>query len=174
MILQAGNDAVPNINTENGSLVLRMDFPYTWLYVLYGAHDYADVRLSAQFIHLGGSPASAGIICRYSEADGWFEYNVSSDGTYNLLKGRWLANGITEYLPILSAASREIQPTGASQQIGLTCAGTTLGLYINQTLIRNVDVTNYGLTEGKIGLNTSAFENVPVTTALEWVEVGEP
>ncbi|MDX1377815.1 MAG: hypothetical protein R3307_03110, partial [Anaerolineales bacterium] len=42
VILQAGNEAVPNISTENSTLRLQMDAPYTWLYALYSPFDYAD------------------------------------------------------------------------------------------------------------------------------------
>jgi len=174
VILQAGSDAVPNIKTENSNLILQMDSPYTWVYVLYGAQDYEDIRVDVQFINQAGSPASIGLMCRYSETDGWLEYNVSTDGTYNVLYAQWLANGIADYLPILSASSNAIQPSGAPQEIGLVCSETTLSLYINQTLIRSVDVSRYELTEGKIGITASSFENAPVIAAFDWVKVSEP
>ena len=174
VILQAGNEAVPNIKTENSNLILQMDSPYTWVYALYGAQDYDDIRIDARFTNQAGSPASIGLICRYSETDGWLEYNVSSDGTYNVLYGQWLANGIADYLPVLSASSNAIQPSGASQEIGLVCSGTTLSLFIDQTLIRNVDVSRFELAGGKVGVTASSFENTPVIAAFDWVKVGEP
>jgi hypothetical protein len=174
VILQAGNEAVPNIKTENSNLILQMDSPYTWVYALYGAQDYDDIRIDARFTNQAGSPASIGLICRYSETDGWLEYNVSSDGTYNVLYGQWLANGIADYLPVLSASSNAIQPSGASQEIGLFCSGTTLSLFIDQTLIRNVDVSRFELAGGKVGVTASSFENTPVIAAFDWVKVGEP
>lgn len=174
VILQAGSDAIPNIDTENSSLILQMDSAYNWVYVLYGPQDYADVHIDARFENRAGSPSSIGVICRYDEADGWFEYNVSTDGTYNVLYGRWLANGIADYLPIMSASSRTIGPSGTAQEIGLTCSGTTLELYINQQNIRNVDVSRYELLEGKIGITASSFENTPVIAGFDWVKVSEP
>jgi hypothetical protein len=174
VILQAGNDAVPNIKTENSNLILQMDSPFTWIYVLYGAEDYENIRIDAQFANQGGSPASIGLMCRYSESDGWLEYNVSTDGTYNVLYGRWLANGIADYLPILSASSNAIQPSGTSQEIGLICSDMILSLFINQTLIRRVDVSSYELATGKVGLTASSFENTPVIVAFNWVKVSEP
>lgn len=174
VILQAGNEATPNIKTENSNLILQMDSPFTWVYAVYGAQDYEDIRIDAKFANQGGSPASAGLICRYSETDGWLEYNVSTDGTYNLLYGKWLSNGIADYLPILSASSNAIQSGGTSQEIGLICADTILSLFIDQTLIRRVDVTSYKLATGKVGLTASSFENTPVITAFDWVKVGEP
>src|SRR5215204_5258136 len=109
MILQAGNDGVPNISNDNSHLVLQMDSPYTWLYALYSPQDYSNIRIDVQFENRALTPASAGLICRYSDEDGWFEYNISTDGSYNLLYGSWLAVGIADYLPITDGASNLIQ-----------------------------------------------------------------
>jgi hypothetical protein len=174
VILQAGSDAGPNISTENSNLVLQIDSPYTWVYAVYGAQDYEDVRIEAQFVNRAGSPAAMGLLCRYSDEDGWFEYNVSTDGTYNVLYGRWLADGIADYLPIVSGSSKAIQPSGALQQIGLICSATTLSLFIDQTPLRRVDVSRYELSQGKVGITASSYENVPVAAAFNWVTVSEP
>ena len=174
VILQAGNESVPNTKTENSNFIMQMDSPFSWLYAIYGAQDYANVRIDAQFTNQAGSPSSMGLICRYSEENGWFEYNVSTDGSYNLLYGSWLAVGIADYLPITDGSSNLIQPSGAPQLIGLTCSDTALALYINDTIVRNVDVTNYGLTEGSVGITVSSYENTPVVVALERVTVSEP
>jgi len=172
--LQANNDSNPNIKTENSALLLQLDTPFTWLYALYSSEDYADVRIDTQFQNRAGSPSSIGLICRYSETDGWFEYNISTDGTYNLLYGKWLTVGIADYLPITDGSSKEIQPSGATQQIGLTCSDTTLSLLINETLLRRVDVARYELVEGKVGITASSFENTPIIAAFDWVKVSEP
>lgn len=174
VILQAGNDSIPDIKTENSNLILQIDSLYTWVYVLYGAQDYEDIGIDAQFTNQAGTPSAMGLMCRYSESDGWFEYNVSTDGTYNVLYGHWLANGIAEYLPIWSASSNAIGPSGTAQEIGLICAGTLLKLYINQQNIRNVDISRYELVGGKIGLTASSFENTPIIAAFDWVKVSEP
>src|SRR5215212_3985133 len=171
-ILQAGNEATPNIKTENSTLILQMDSPFTWVYAVYGAQDYDNLRIDAKFTNQGGSPASIGLICRYSESEGWLEYNLSTDGTYNVLYGKWLSSGIADYLPILSGSSNAIQPSGTSQEIGLVCSDTFLSLFIDQTLIRRVDVTSYKLTTGKVGLTASSFENTPVIAAFDWVKIG--
>jgi hypothetical protein len=175
VILQAGNESIPNITTENGSLLLQMDSPFTWLYALYGAEDYADVRIDTQFQNRAGTPASVGLVCRYGDEQGWFEFNVSTDGTYNILYGKWLTVGIAEYLPVADdGPSKLIQPSGATQTIGLTCEDTTLSLYINDALLRRVDVARFELGAGKAGVTASSFENVPVLSAIDWVRVSEP
>lgn len=173
-VLQAGNEAAPSIRNENSSLILQLDAPFVWAYAVYDAQEYDNLRMDARFTNQAGSPASIGLICRYSETDGWLEYNVSTDGTYNVLYGQWLASGVANYLPVLSASSGVIQPSGATQEIGLICSETTLSLLIDQTLIRNVDVSRFALTAGKIGVTVSSFENTPVIAAFDWVTVSEP
>ena len=49
VILQAGSESVPNTKTENSNLILQMDSPFSWLYAVYGAQDYANVRIDEQF-----------------------------------------------------------------------------------------------------------------------------
>lgn len=173
-ILQSGSGAVPGVRNENSTLILQMDSPYTWSYAIYGAQDYEDIRIEAQFTNQAGSPASIGLICRYSEADGWFEYNVSTDGTYNILYGQWLATGVADYYPITSGSSGAIQPSGVPQEMELVCSGTTLSLFVNQTSIRNIDVSRYELAGGKVGITASSFENAPIVAAFNWVKVSEP
>jgi hypothetical protein len=173
-ILQTGSEATPAIRNENSHLILQMDAPYNWVYAVYGAQDYEDIRVDALFTNQAGSPASIGLVCRYSESEGWLEYNVSTDGTYSLLYGNWLADGIADYFPVMDGSSNLIQPSGAAQEIGMVCSGTTVSLLVNQTVIRNIDVSRYELTNGKIGLTASSFENAPVVAAFNWVKVSEP
>jgi hypothetical protein len=174
VILQAGNDSIPNISTENSTLRLQIDSPYTWQYFLYGPFDYANVYLETEFVNSALTPGSAGLICHYSEADGWLEYNVSTDGTYNVLYGRWLDTGIADYLPVIDGTSKEVKQSGETQHIGMDCSGTTLRLYINGIIIRNVEVSSYNLGQGKAGLTASSYENVPVVVVFDSVTVSEP
>jgi len=172
-ILQAGNDAVPVVSTENSTLRLQLDSSYTWIYALYGAFDYSDVYIEAQYNNSALSPASAGLVCRYSETDGWFEYNVSTDGTYNVLYGQWLDTGIADYLPIIDGLYKDAKQSGELQKIGLNCADTTLRLYIDGVIVRSVDVSSYELGEGKAGLSASSYENTPVIVVFDSITVGE-
>jgi hypothetical protein len=174
VILQAGNNSIPNVETRDATLRLQMDAPYTWAYALYGTQDYANVHVETEFINSASSPASIGLVCRYSDEKGWFEYNVSTDGTYHALYGRWLDTGIADYLPIVDGSSNEIKQSGDVQQIGMTCTDTALQLYISGTLVRNVDVSRYELTEGKVGLTASSFENTPVIAVFNYATVSEP
>lgn len=175
VVLQAGNESVPAVNTANGSLLLQMDSPFTWLYALYGPEEYADVRIDTQFQNMAGTPASAGLVCRYGDERGWFEFNVSTDGTYNILYGKWLSVGVAEYLPVTDdGSSTLIRPSGSTQTIGLLCEADILTLYVNDTVLRRVDVERFGLAAGKVGMTASSFENTPIVVSFDWVKVSEP
>lgn len=174
VVLQAGHASVPNITTENSRLVVQMDSSYTWVYVIYGAQDYDTVHVETKFVNNAMSPASIGLLCNYSETDGWFEYNISTDGTYNVLYGKWLSNGIADYLPILNGSSNEIQQSGMEHQIGMTCSDRILTLFINGKVIRKADVSRYELSMGKVGITASSYENPPVMASFDWVTVGTP
>lgn len=173
VILQAGNEATPNINSGDGYLTLQMDSPHTWVYALYGAEDYSDVRVDASFEFRAGSPAFTGLLCRYSEEKGWLEFNIANNGEYNILYGTWLGTGIADYLPVVSGTSEYIRLDNSPQEIGMTCKGTVLELYINGKLFRNVDISRFEIVPGKVGVAVSSFENVPVVTAFDKVTVSE-
>ncbi|HSM70310.1 MAG TPA: hypothetical protein VK851_02095, partial [Anaerolineales bacterium] len=163
----------PTISTENSTLRLQMDAPYTWLYAVYSPFDYADVYIETEFVNSALTPASAGLICRYSETDGWLEYNVSTDGAYNVLYGQWLDTGVADYLPILDGVSGQVKQSGELQQIGLDCSGITLRLYINGVIVRSVDVSSYGPDAGKVGLTAASYGNTPVVVVFDSVTVSE-
>jgi len=173
-MLQAGSDAAPNITTENSRLLIQTDSPYTWVYSLYGPQEYGNVRIDTKFVNNALSPASAGLICLYSDSDGWMEYNVTTDGTYNVLYGKWLSSGVVDYLPVIDGSSNAIPQSGMELQIGLICSGTTATLLINDTIVRNVDVSRYELASGKVGLAASSYENAPVIVSFDWFKVSEP
>ena len=174
VILQAGNDSVPSVKAENGTLLLQLDSPFTWLYSLYGPENYADVRIDTQFTNRASTPSSVGLVCRYGDEQGWLEFNITSDGAYNILYGKWLSAGVAEYQPVTNdATTKLIQPSGTAQTIGLLCKENILTLYVNDTVLRRVDVERFGLAEGKAGMTVASYENTPVVVSFDWVKVSE-
>jgi hypothetical protein len=158
---------------ERGFLVFDLRASNQWVYAIYSGQDYADVRVEARFEPRDSEPSSTGLICRYTEKNGWYEFNLSRDGSYNILFGQWLAHDIALYMPILKDKSEYVKPDQNAYEIGLGCLENVLWLYINGKLIRKVDVTRFGLGTGKIGLAAASFENVPVITAFDWIKVSE-
>lgn len=172
-ILQSSGETSPQTSVENGALIFSLTSRYEWVYVIIGAQDYTDMRIDASVDSRSISPSSLGLICRYSESNGWYEFNISEDGTYTVLFGQWLAAGVANYQPIASDFSEYILRDGSENQLGLDCQENILWLYINGKLFRKLDVSRFGLAEGKLGLSIASFENIPVVAGFEWVKVGQ-
>ena len=168
---QTGGATLPIPEIENGHLRLDINSSNVWFYAIHDIHEYPDVHVSAK---VAATPSGAlGLICRYGE-NGWFEYNISSDGKYSVLFAQWLGEGIAQYSPIRTDESEYLQPGELAYEIGLTCQGNHLLLHVNGKLFRKLDVSRYALTSGRIGLSFASFEEVPMIAAVDWVKVNFP
>jgi len=169
---QTGGAGSPAVKLENDFLRIDFQSPNTWYYAIHSAHEYSNVFVSAKF---SGTPTgSLGVICDYSEANGWYEFDLTSDGTYSVLFGQWLAHEVAQYTPIATDTSEYLKAGKLDYEIGLTCQENILLLHINGKMFRKLDVTRYGLTKGRIGINASSFEETPMIATFDWVKVEEP
>ena len=166
------NNFVPDVQLENGFLVFNLTQTNAWADTIYNAQNYRDVRVDAQVEVRAGSDGTVGVVCRYSQADGWYEFNIYADQTYMLMYGQWLAPGIARYTPLHRVSSEKIK-VGANQ-IGLVCQGDTLTPYINNVRMPVYEDNKVGLKDGKIGLTASSFADVPFVAAFDWVKVSQP
>ncbi len=167
--LQTGGIDAPLAVFENGALRVDITSVDTWSIGVHNAHTYLDVFVSAKASVLPSG--SVGLICRYDERAGWYEFNAASDGSYSVLFGQWLAEGIAQYKPIITDFSGHL--ASPDHSIGLHCRENFIHVFVNDTLIRNLDVTNYGLGEGNIGITASSFGEIPARAMFEWVKVSE-
>ena len=168
---QTGGTFTPSAVFENERL--RVDIPSadTWWMGIHNAHTYADVSIRAKVS--AGPSGAVGLVCRYSEAFGWYEFNVASDGTYNVLYGKWLAPEVAQYIPLVTGGSNRLSTGGLDYELGLSCQDNFLNIYANDALIRRVEVTNFGLVEGHIGVTAASFREVTMTAVFDWVQVEE-
>src|SRR5512138_3961476 len=108
--LQAGStESLPAPATRDGFLVFDLPAPEQWGYAIYGGVDYADVRVEAKAQFRTDGDGAIGLVCRYDEANGWYELDVFADQTYALLFGQWLASGVAAYTPLRQGKSDYIQ-----------------------------------------------------------------
>ncbi len=172
-LFASGDSDRVDILNENGTLTFELYRSNAWLYAIYGAFEYENVHLETQVESLGSDVNAMGLVCKYDEQDGWYEFNISNDGTYNVLYGEWLAEEIAHYIPIFNDLSERIETGKASNQFGLDCYEDILQLYINSKLIRKLNVAHIGLTGGKVGLSIASFDEAPVILSFDWVKVSK-
>lgn len=159
---------------QGSKLTFELYSSNAWLYAIYGAHEYDTVHMEARIESTGSHTNYIGLICSYKEQEGWFEFNISSDGSYTILYGQWLGEGVASYIPVAEGDSEYINTGNSANEMGLDCLGDTLQLYINGKLFRNLDVSRFEMDGGKVGLAAASFEEVPVILAFDWVMVSEP
>lgn len=169
--LQTGGTGSPLTTFESGALRINIPAVDTWYLGVHNAYTYSNIVVRAKIS--ANTSGSMGLICRYDESKGWLEFNVDSSGTYSLLLGQWLAPGIAKYIPIISDVSKHLQAGNLNSEIGLFCEENIISLYVNETLLRRLDVTNYGLTEGNIGIAAASYQDAPMSALFEWVKVSE-
>ncbi len=167
--LQTGGAGSSQVTFETGALRINLPTADTWHIGIHNAYGYSDVFVRAKVS--ASSTGSVGLICRYDESTGWFEFNVDSSGIYSVLLGQWLAPGIAKYIPVISDVSNQIQAGNVNTELGLFCEENFLSLYVNDIVIRRVDVTNYGLTEGNVGIAVASYRDAPLDAIFEWVKV---
>ncbi len=166
------NNIEPDIQPQNGSLVFNLVRTYDWADTIYNAQSYQDVRVDAQVEVRSGGDGTVGVVCRYSQTDGWYEFNIYADQTYMLMYGQWLTPGIVRYMPLRHTGSEKIK--AGTNQIGLVCRGNSLTPYINSVRMMEYEDNKVGLKEGNIGLTASSFADAPFVAAFDWVKVSEP
>ncbi len=174
ILYASGDSSRVNLLNENSTLTFEIYSQNTWLYAIYGAFEYQAVHVETRIESRGSEVNSMGLVCDYDEQDGWYEFNISNNGTYSVLYGQWLAEGIARYAPVLNDTSNHIATGNSINEIGLDCYDDILQLYLNGKILRKLNVAHIGLTGGKVGLALGSFEEAPVILAFDWVKVSEP
>lgn len=172
--LTHGESSNMDVQTDGGALLFDLRGSYTWVYALYSPFDYADVRIDALAQQRASNDGAIGLVCRYDEQAGWYEFDLRSDGSYSVLFGQWLAEGIAHTALIREDETDKVRPAGEANEIGLVCQGSTLLLYVNGRLIRRIEETRYNLSQGRVGLSVSSFDDLPVIAAFEWFAISRP
>ena len=78
------------------------------------------MRVDAQVEVRAGNDGTVGVVCRYSQANGWYEFNIYADQTYMLMYGQWLAPGIARYMPLHRIEFRENKNWDESDWVGMS------------------------------------------------------
>jgi hypothetical protein len=170
----SGGNGNTEVYSRSGWLHFELSDPNTWVYAIFGAHEYESVHIETRIENRASDVHYAGLLCFYDEQAGWIEFNLSGAGTFNLLFGQWLAEGIARYTPILDEPSLYILTEGGGNEMGLDCYEDTVQLYFNGKLFRKLDVSRFDHPRGKVGLAVASFDDLPVIVAFDWVKVEEP
>jgi hypothetical protein len=144
----------------------------TSAYFVYTAWDYDKVTISTQIEVRSNTKSSTAIICNYSEVNGWYEFDIGTDGLWEVRLHDTL--GKTGYLSLVSGGSLAIQTGEGINEYSATCNGNHLNLSINETEVLDFTDEIMKYERGKIGLGILSYTQVPVLVESAWVKINRP
>ncbi|MBI5965630.1 MAG: hypothetical protein HY863_19310 [Chloroflexi bacterium] len=162
-----------SVRPIGGLLIFDLQGPGAWIYATYEPFNYSSVRLDVRVNNRGSNNNNVSLICRKSDA-GWFEFDIASNGLYEILYGQILPDNTAAYTPIADGGSNKIKPGLQENEYGIVCQDNTLILYINGTETRRLEDKKYLLPEGKVGISVSSFRDVPVIVDFYWAKISQP
>ena len=162
------------VEVKDSRLVFDFSTKQLYTYLFYDPFEYENVTVEARAENRGMNDNNISLICRYSEGEGWYEFNVFNSGLYNILYGSYKPDGSINYARIADGGSNKIKAGKEVNTYKITCNDRKLSLYINGTETRVVEDNQYVLRKGKIGIGVSSFNQLPIKVEYDWVKVSEP
>jgi hypothetical protein len=163
-----------SVKVTNGRMTFDLGGKNLWVYLNYDSYQYDDVRLDVVAENRGVNNNSVSLICRYSKADGWYEFNVANSGLYNILYAHFTPDDKVVYSRLADGGSNKIKQGKEINEYGISCRGHTLTLYINGFETRRIDDNQYVLRTGKVGISTSSFDILPIKVEFDSVKISKP
>ena len=162
------------LDVEDGFLLFDLEGKGEWVYSIYDAQTYDDVRIDVSADNRGTNDNNISLICRYSPDQGWYEFNIANNGLYNIYYAQKSPDNKIIYSLIADGGSNHIKQGKNTNLYSVICQGRTLTLYINNIKTKQIDDNQYVLTKGSIGLSVSSFNDLPVTVGFDWVKISQP
>lgn len=169
--MMSGDENKMALTTENGYLVFDLQGENQWVYVLYDEYYYPEVRIDVLAENRGMNTNSVSLICNYSELEGWYEFNISNGGLYDILIYSEIDG---EYIRLASGGSTNVVTGRNSNLYTAICQGNQLALYINGVLEREYTDSLYNLREGQVGVSVSSFDILPILVNIDYFSIDLP
>lgn len=169
--LTNGNSDYADIYFDEGRMKFDLTSTDIYAYLVYGEYIYDDVYLHTVVENRGKNTNSVSLLCRYDVDKGWYEFNVGSNGLYDILRfdGN-LDSGA--YKLLASGGSNNIRTGMEYNEYTVSCKGNTLTLWING--VQTNSIRDNSFKEGLIGISASSYNIYPINVEFESLEIGMP
>ena len=155
-------------------LVFDLIDKYQWVYAFYDPYEYKNVSLEVVAENRGVNNNNVSLICRYTEDEGWYEFNIANNGLYWIYHAIVNSEGQVVYSKLADGGSNKVKQGKEINTYAITCEDRTLTLYINGKETRQLDDNNFVLRDGQVGVSVSSFDLLPVKVEIESIEISEP
>jgi hypothetical protein len=142
-------------------------------YLINDSYSYSDVKIEAVVTNRGNNANGVGLICRYSDI-GWYEVQVSNSQTFAVY--------VVDNIGIYSQGYNEVARSDSNQILSglstniytMTCKGNVISLFVNGKSVWEYTDTQFGFTDGKIGLSVWSPQTLPINVVFETLTVSQP
>ena len=162
-----------SLTIDNGKLIFKLEDEQLYSYLIYEDQTYDDVRVEVSADNRGKNNNNISLVCRYSD-EGWYEFSVMSSGLFQI----WAydATGAVHkgYNLVNSGGTNAIKMGMETNVYAIVCSGNQLTLYINGEKSTSFTESKYGFTDGKVGINVSSLNVIPIIVEFEYFDIQEP
>jgi len=169
--LMNGDESKMDLYPEDGYLVFDLQGENQWVYMLYDEYYYPEVRIDVLAENRGKNTNNVSLICNYSDREGWYEFNITNGGLYDILAYSEIDE---EYYSLASGGSNNVVTGRAQNTYSAICRGNQLALYINGVLEREHTDYIYNLQEGQVGVSVSSFDVLPILVNIDYFSISLP
>jgi len=163
-----------SLYTEDGLLVFDLNDKYQWVYAFYDPYEYKNVSLEVVAENRGINNNNVSLICRYTEDEGWYEFNIANNGLYWIYHAIVNPEGRVVYSKLADGGSNKVKQGKEVNTYAITCEDRTLTMWINGTETRQLDDNNFVLRGGQVGVSVSSFDLLPIKVEFESIDISEP
>ena len=169
--LTNGDENQFDIYQDNGRITFEMYDTNIWAYLTYDEYIYEDVEVHTLVENRGMNTNSISLMCRYDENLGWYEFNIGSNGLYDILRFDGdLSTG--DYTLLTSGGSNNIRTGKEVNEYAIQCVGNEMSLWINGVYTNSV--TDRTFKEGLIGISASSYDVTPIIVDFDYVDIVYP
>lgn len=162
------------VQAGDGKLAWNIDTKGFAHYQLYNGFVYQDVKLETSYDNRGVNSNAVSLVCRYDANVGWYEFNITNSGLYNIYAMEVLGDGKYRYNRIANGGSLEIKQGKGVNEFAAVCQGDQLSLYVNGKKVITAVDAKYAFGEGRVGVGVASTDVVPVTVNMDFLKVSEP
>lgn len=166
------NDNFVDIYTEVGVLEISLTGKNVSSYFIYQPWGYDQVQVTTQIENRTLTKSTIVIVCDYTDDLGWYEFDIDSDGVWQIRLHDTL--GQTGYLSLQNGGSRAIHTGQAFNEYTVTCVGNDLSLSVNGTKVVEYTDKILKFKHGKIGLGAISYDEIPVLIESDWITISQP
>jgi hypothetical protein len=173
--LTSGNANDITVSIQDGFMIFDLPTKNQWVYEYYAPQTYDDVKIEMVADNRGDNDNNISLFCRYSETEGWYEFNIANSGLYQILYGKW-DSGKTHasYSVVADGGSTKIKQGKATNKYTAICKGNNLSLYINDIKTKSIDDNRFVLRKGNVGFGVSSFNLLPVKVEVDSFTISQP